>query len=1242
MKKFFITACFLYFIPAICTLAQSEYKMAGPYEVVARDGEFRGSKGGSERDMKAAWDFARAGKHDEAVRIINAYAEKLQRLDGHDAPLCLIQGYWLCKAMMIEVDKLTSKQVDKLSEKDGDNSSTRQLVNSSTKKWTAMLRRAMVPTMNKFEADSPYANGNWGAIVNRFRMAAAIVMEDSAMYRQVIDYYLHGYDNGSLPRYISETGQCQETGRDQGHAQLGLEAMADICEMAWQQGDDLWGALDNRLMKGFEYTARYNLGYDVPFETWTDLTGLYCDWTEPGQMGRGKLWDIYQKPYDHYVKAKGLKMPYTEKVLALQAKAERKGESREVRVPGVTEGAKLHQVFTYPAPKGAPLKHDYDVYICPRGKEWIKIDTYMAKVNSLTPDPSPKGEGSKHKVSEISYCFFDFTGDVFVKVISKNKKFKTARIRPDYRGTIANVQNDSTVQFLLFQPENVSVELDGDITDNLLVFTSKPPVTMEEAKKQAKRERRQFVYYAPGFYNQQDTIFVGSNTTVYLDGGAYFTGTFAINDAQNVSILGRGVARPVRGYEGCHVHRSKNVLIDGLIVNTCPVGGSDGVTLHDVRSISHPGWGDGLNVFASSNVLFDRVFCRNSDDCTTAYATRKGFSGNTRNVRMRNSTLWADVAHPIFIGIHGNPEVGDTIEHLVYENIDILGQAEPQVDYQGCLAINCGDGNVVRDVLFDNIRIEQIEAGSIAQVKVGYNQKYCTASGRGVEDVTFRNVRYTGTTPNLSIINGYDQDHMVRNITFEGMKINGQPIYDDMPGKPRWYATADYVPMFVGNHVSGVVFTKEIEQFNVNQQLAYCSSQVDRALESLRPYDFTMMPRNILREKGKVNSEKFATAQGGNKSWNLRPAKPEEWCSGFWPGILWMAFDYNKSEAVNKAAIGYTEAIAPIINSPVFDHDLGFIAINSFLKGYEQTKDARYKQLALQAADSLATLYNNKVGTILSWPRHVKDYGGHNTIMDNMMNLELLFWAAKNKDSGHEVASLSGYEVTSPDNLKTLKPQNLYDIAVRHAETTMKNHFREDGSCYHVAIYDTIDGHFIKGVTHQGYSDESMWSRGQAWAIYGYTMVYRYTKDKRFLDFAQKVTDIYLQRLKETSDDWVPIWDMDAPEAQTVNSKSSNCKYKDASAASVVASALLELCQYVQDGDSQIVNRKSVNSKYFDAAIQMLRDLSTARYQSRDKNVSFLMHSTGHHPAGSEIDASIVYADYYYLEALLRLKKLQQ
>lgn len=816
----------------------SNYKMAGPYEIVARDGAHARTKGGSERDMWTAWQCALGGHHDKAREIIDAYASTLQRFEGHDAPLCLIQAYWLLRAMMIEKGE------------------------TAPATWEAMVRRAMLPTIERFEAASPYANGNWGAIVNRCRMAAAIFLADSALYAHAKDYYLNANDNGALPRYVGESGQCQETGRDQAHAQLGLGALCETCEMAWEQGDDLWGALDNRLMRGIEYTARYNLGYDVPFERWTDCTGLYSNWTVPGAMARGTIRTIYDQPYNHYVGRLGLEMPYTKRVLQLQQEATERGtltlnpEANRFTVEGVTEGKKLHQVFTYTAPEGAPLKADYDVFIRPRDvKEWTKIDTYMARVNApvrqgamgngeWTIDNGRLPEGTGHKVTEISYCMFDFTGDVLVRVVTKKKKFQQARVRPDYRGTIANVLNDSTVEFLLFQPENVSVEFDGDVTDNLLVFTSQPPVTRQQAERQAKAEGRKFIYIPAGYRPSPEggrlsgawadkgsrqlasmlrtkgrdihgyELRIPSNTTVYLDGGAYFDGTFAIEDAENVSILGRGIARPADGFEGCHVRRSRNVVIDGLVLNTCPIGESRSVTLHDVRSISYPGWGDGLNVFGgSSDILFDRVFCRNSDDCTTAYATRKGFSGSVRNVRMRNSTLWADVAHPIFIGLHGaaagpHPELRDTVENLTYENIDIICQSEPQVDYQGCMTINAGDNNLVRNITFDNIRVENIDRGCLLQVKVAFNSKYCAAPGMGVENVTFRNIRYNGQRPYTSIINGWSEERCVRGITFEGLKINGQLIYDDMPGKPRWYSTADYVPIFVGNHVEGVEFRK--------------------------------------------------------------------------------------------------------------------------------------------------------------------------------------------------------------------------------------------------------------------------------------------------------------------------------------------------------------------------------------------------------------------------------------------------
>ncbi len=393
------------------------------------------------------------------------------------------------------------------------------------------------------------------------------------------------------------------------------------------------------------------------------------------------------------------------------------------------------------------------------------------------------------------------------------------------------------------------------------------------------------------------------------------------------------------------------------------------------------------------------------------------------------------------------------------------------------------------------------------------------------------------------------------------------------------------------------------KSFDIDKELDYCTAQVNKALNTIHEADgdndFTMMPRNILE---------------GETVWSRRKASEQEWCSGFWPGVLWMTYAAQmrneqgemengiSADSLRKVAEGYTESLNFLAEKPAYDHDLGFLVINSFLKGYEATGNEQYKQIALAAADTLATLFNSKVGTILSWPRHVKDYGGHNTIMDNMINLELLFWASKNGGS-----------------------EKLKDIAISHADTTMRYHFREDGSCYHVAVYDTLTGNFLRGQTHQGYADESMWARGQSWAIYGYTMVYRFTKEQRFLEHAQKVTDIYLKRLQETSDDWVPIWDMDDPRGKKAP--------KDASAACVVASALLELQQYVDAEKGRY---------YRETAKNMLADLSSDKYQSRDKNCAFLLHSTGHHPAGSEIDASIIYADYYYIEALLRLKTLQK
>lgn len=378
----------------------------------------------------------------------------------------------------------------------------------------------------------------------------------------------------------------------------------------------------------------------------------------------------------------------------------------------------------------------------------------------------------------------------------------------------------------------------------------------------------------------------------------------------------------------------------------------------------------------------------------------------------------------------------------------------------------------------------------------------------------------------------------------------------------------------------------KVESFDVTKSLDYCASQTQRTLTQLKgdsAIDYTMMPRNILK---------------GSNTWSCRKATKEEWTSGFWPGVLWYDFENTKDPKIKLEAERYTQSLEFLSHTSAYDHDLGFLVFTSFGNGYRLTGNAAYKKVLLNTADTLATLYNPKVGTILSWPRQIElNDWPHNTIIDNMINLELLFWAAKNGGR-----------------------KKLYDIAVSHADHTMKNQFKPDYSCYHVALYDTITGMFIKGITHQGYSDKSMWARGQGWSIYGFTVCYRETHDKKYLDFAQKVADAYLKRLPQ---DEVPYWDFDAPQIPNAP--------RDASAACVVASALLEMSTYL-GGD--------LGLKYKNDAVKMLKSLSTPAYLSGQSNSAYLLHSTGHWPNNSEIDASIIYADYYYIEALLRLKKL--
>jgi polygalacturonase len=284
-------------------------------------------------------------------------------------------------------------------------------------------------------------------------------------------------------------------------------------------------------------------------------------------------------------------------------------------------------------------------------------------------------------------------------------------------------------------------------------------------------------------------------------------GQIRIVNAQNVKVLGSGmVDQSIKG--GIYISNSKNVEINGLFSSQCFTGGSDGVVIRNVKVISFFGWGDGMNVISSNNVLIDRSFNRNSDDCTTVYGTRLGYNGGSANITMQNSTLWADVGHPILVGTHGSTPKPEFLENLTYKNIDILDHKERQIDYQGCLSLNAGDSNLIRNVKFENIRIEDFRQGQLVNIRVFYNSKYCTSPGRGVENVLFKDITYNGVNASTSIISGYDNDRKVKNVVFENLTINGVLISDDMPSKPKWFKTSDMAGFFVGEHVEGVVFSR--------------------------------------------------------------------------------------------------------------------------------------------------------------------------------------------------------------------------------------------------------------------------------------------------------------------------------------------------------------------------------------------------------------------------------------------------
>ena len=327
----------------------------------------------------------------------------------------------------------------------------------------------------------------------------------------------------------------------------------------------------------------------------------------------------------------------------------------------------------------------------------------------------------------------------------------------------------------------------------------------------------------------------------------------------------------------------------------------------------------------------------------------------------------------------------------------------------------------------------------------------------------------------------------------------------------------------------------------------------------------------------------------------LKMVRAKDWTSGFFPGNLWMMYELTGDEKWMDAATQYTVQMEEQ-KWNAGTHDMGFKMFCSYGQAIKYDNRKEYHEVLVQSAKTLSTRFNPIVGCIRSWD-HNTDKWDFPVIIDNMMNLELLLWAAK--ETGN---------------------QNFKEIAITHARTTIKNHFREDNSSYHVVDYNPETGEVVHKHTHQGYAHESAWSRGQAWGLYGYTMMYRETGLEEFLVQAEKIAE-YILSQKGIKDGKMPYWDFNAPQIP-------NEPY-DASAGAIIASALIEL--------DDLANK---SGQYLEVAEKLVTTLSSSEFLTNvGDNKGFLIkHATGSKPHNSEVDVPLVYADYYYLEALIRCR----
>ncbi len=464
--------------------------------------------------------------------------------------------------------------------------------------------------------------------------------------------------------------------------------------------------------------------------------------------------------------------------------------------PASAQGASENAIVTYPVPEGIAQNASFEVSVRNGQSEWQRLGVYnttLKQINATT--------GSDQRF-QSSVAYFDFSGEVEVKVRYAKGAIEKARIRPLSYG-IEPVVEEDTVEFTLTEPRKVVVEVNGDLYDCLHLLARAIETDAPDP------EDPDVVYFGPGVHTGAG-VTVASGQTVYIAGGAVVKRNVYFDNVENATLRGRGMIYGVQ-WGASPVRNSQHILIDGITIMNNPTGNamdiaeSEQVTVRDLVYFSSGRWGDGIDVFSSSEVLIEDCFLRSSDDCIALYSHRNDYYGDVRNVTIRDSSFWADVAHPINIGTHGNTDEPEVLENITIANIDILDHREPQLDYQGCIAINPGDSNLVRNVRIHDVRIEDFRWGQIVHMRIAYNPKYNTSVGRGIESVFVKNLSYTGDNASTGMMLGYDKDHGIKDVVFQNFTVNGLVIADNMR-KPGWYKTTDMVPMHTNEHVTGLRF----------------------------------------------------------------------------------------------------------------------------------------------------------------------------------------------------------------------------------------------------------------------------------------------------------------------------------------------------------------------------------------------------------------------------------------------------